>query len=600
MVPPMGDQKQKKQQRPRDKIYHLAKEQGYRSRAAMKLLQLDRSFSFLPTARAVLDLGAAPGGWVQVAVRRAAIGAVVVGVDLKPIWPIRGARLLREDITATARCSAAVQKFMDSKGVTAVDLVLHDGDVKNKKRKRDGEQAARQSALVIDAVRLATMFLAPKLRHLHHQVHVSDQFLFLFNSSLGLMISQLSCSVSIRCTYLQLFEKVQVAKLEASRSMLAEHYFVCLEYKAPAKIQPELFDLKHLLNASLKNKPRDEVRNSMETKSRGITMHGSFPSWKAWNAGRASDFIWSEAQTLQELLVSFMGVSFEDPESLPIKNHELTTEEIQIFCQNLDIQDKKTLNHIWEWRMRIRKALSSCSPVIPKPDVTAVDAKVKDDGQPIDKTEEFTSIIDRKTRREKHDSSCRAKDEAHKTPGMQIDATEDAYCGADLLSLCFIKHGKDLRAFDSAKQDMEYGIGDGGEKETQTHKGSNEEMDLDEEKHRYEGMLDEAHEGFMIKNDEVKRQRKHVNPINPYANADLLEDFIATARCSSAVRRLMDSKGVTAFDIVLHGGDGKNKRRKRGGEEATRQSALIIDVRVYLFLCQQGPSLMRSILNSRR
>ncbi|KAM0846516.1 hypothetical protein ACQ4PT_055617 [Festuca glaucescens] len=528
----MGDQKQKKQQRPRDKIYHLAKEQGYRSRAAMKLLQLDRSFSFLPTARAVLDLGAAPGGWVQVAVRRAAIGAVVVGVDLKPIWPIRGARLLREDITATARCSAAVQKFMDSKGVTAVDLVLHDGDVKNKKRKRDGEQAARQSALVIDAVRLATMFLAPKLRHLHHQGIQFRVYLFLFQR--GILMRSVSFSLqqfigphdftAIMFCLNQLFEKVQVAKLEASRSMLAEHYFVCLEYKAPAKIQPELFDLKHLLNASLKNKPRDEVRNSMETKSRGITMHGSFPSWKAWNAGRASDFIWSEAQTLQELLVSFMGVSFEDPESLPIKNHELTTEEIQIFCQNLDIQDKKTLNHIWEWRMRIRKALSSCSPVIPKPDVTAVDAKVKDDGQPIDKTEEFTSIIDRKTRREKHDSSCRAKDEAHKTPGMQIDATEDAYCGADLLSLCFIKHGKDLRAFDSAKQDMEYGIGDGGEKETQTHKGSNEEMDLDEEKHsRYEGMLDEAHEGFMIKNDEVKRQRKHVNPINPYANADLLE-----------------------------------------------------------------------------
>lgn len=225
---------------------------------------------------------------------------------------------------------------------------------------------------------------------------------------------------------------------------------------------------------------------------------------------------------MQELLVSFMGVSFEDPESLHIKNHELTTEEIQMFCENLDIQDKKTLNHIWEWRMRIRKALSSCSPVIPKPDVTAVDAKVKDDGQPVDKTEEFMSIIDRKTR-EKCESSCCAKDEEHKTPGMQIDATEDAYCGADLASLSFIKHGKDLRAFDSAEQDMEYGIGDGGQEETQTHEGSNEEVDLDEVQHRYEGMLDEAREGFMIKNDKVKRQRKHVNPINPYANADLLE-----------------------------------------------------------------------------
>jgi AdoMet-dependent rRNA methyltransferase SPB1 len=160
----MGDQKQKKQLRPRDKFYHMAKEQGYRSRAAMKLLQLDRSFSFLRTSRAVLDLGAAPGGWVQVAVKSATAGAVVVGVDLKPIWPIRGARLLREDITATARCSAAVRKFMDSKGVTAFDVVLHDGDGKNKKRKRGGEEATTtsQSALVMDAVRLATMFLAPK------------------------------------------------------------------------------------------------------------------------------------------------------------------------------------------------------------------------------------------------------------------------------------------------------------------------------------------------------------------------------------------------------------------------------------------------------
>jgi AdoMet-dependent rRNA methyltransferase SPB1 len=147
-----------------DRLGRLAKEQGFRSRAAIKLLHLDRLYSFLPTARAVLDLGAAPGGWIQVAVSSATAGALVVGVDLKPIWPIRGARLLKEDITATARCSAAVRGLMDSKGVTAFDVVLHDGvGQKNKKRKRDGAQEAdRQSALVIDALRLATMFLAPK------------------------------------------------------------------------------------------------------------------------------------------------------------------------------------------------------------------------------------------------------------------------------------------------------------------------------------------------------------------------------------------------------------------------------------------------------
>ncbi|KAK1632898.1 hypothetical protein QYE76_007213 [Lolium multiflorum] len=123
-----------------DKFYRLAKERGYRSRAAIKLLQIDRRFSFLPAARAVLDLGAAPGGWVQVAVSSATAGALVVGVDLKPIWPIRGARLLREDIAATSKCSAAVRRLMKSKGVTAFDVVLHDGDGKNRKRRRDGAE----------------------------------------------------------------------------------------------------------------------------------------------------------------------------------------------------------------------------------------------------------------------------------------------------------------------------------------------------------------------------------------------------------------------------------------------------------------------------
>jgi AdoMet-dependent rRNA methyltransferase SPB1 len=115
MMPPTGNhQKQKKRRRPRDNFYHLAKEQGYRSRAAIKLLQLNESFRFLPTARAVLDLGAAPGGWLQVAVRGATAGALVVGVDLARIRPVRGAVSLMEDITATARCGAAVRRLMNS------------------------------------------------------------------------------------------------------------------------------------------------------------------------------------------------------------------------------------------------------------------------------------------------------------------------------------------------------------------------------------------------------------------------------------------------------------------------------------------------------
>jgi AdoMet-dependent rRNA methyltransferase SPB1 len=152
----MGKAKGKQRQ---DKFYHLAKEQGYRSRAAFKLLQLDARFHFLPTARSVLDLCAAPGGWVQVAVNHAPVGAFVVGVDLVPIRPIRGAHSLTEDITAT-KCRAAVRRLMDSNGVSAFDVVLHDGSPNV--GGAWAQEATSQSALVIDALRLATMFLAPK------------------------------------------------------------------------------------------------------------------------------------------------------------------------------------------------------------------------------------------------------------------------------------------------------------------------------------------------------------------------------------------------------------------------------------------------------
>ena len=77
-----------------------AKKRGYRSRAAFKLLQIDDQFRLLKPGGRVVDLGAAPGGWTQVAVERVKPGkggGVVVGIDLTPIEPIAGATVLAKD-----------------------------------------------------------------------------------------------------------------------------------------------------------------------------------------------------------------------------------------------------------------------------------------------------------------------------------------------------------------------------------------------------------------------------------------------------------------------------------------------------------------------
>ena len=103
-----------------DPYVRRARAEGYRSRAAYKLMELDERFGLLRGANRIIDLGIAPGGWAQV-VRRRNDRAHVVGIDLLPTDPIDGVTILQLDFMD----DAAPAQLAEALGGKA-DLVLSD------------------------------------------------------------------------------------------------------------------------------------------------------------------------------------------------------------------------------------------------------------------------------------------------------------------------------------------------------------------------------------------------------------------------------------------------------------------------------------------
>ncbi|EEF49423.1 pre-rRNA 2'-O-ribose RNA methyltransferase [Ricinus communis] len=474
-----------------DKFYRLAKEHGYRSRASWKLVQLDSKFQFLHSSRAVLDLCAAPGGWMQVAVQRVPVGSLVLGIDLVKIAPIRGATSIEQDITKP-ECKARVKKIMGEHGVKAFDLVLHDGSPNI--GGAWAQEAMSQNALVIDAVRLATQFLAPKGTFVTKVFRSQD-----YNSV-------------IYCLN-QLFEKVEVDKPAASRSASAEIFVLGLKYKAPAKIDPRLLDVKHLFQGSVEpqRKVIDVLRGSKQKRHRDGYEDGESIIRKV---SSAADFVWSD--TPLEILGSVTSIAFEDPASLPLRDHALTTEEVKALCDDLRVLGKQDFKHLLKWRMHIRKALSPSQKATSTTSTDGEEKNVEDeDDKLLNEMEELTYAVERKKKQaKKRDAKRRAKDKARKTKGVQIDALEDGYVDHELFSLSSIKGKKDLVAVNSAENDENGELGDSENEEPhdQADEHTSSDLDSDEERRRYdahlEEFLDQVYERFVTKREGSTKQRK--------------------------------------------------------------------------------------------
>jgi len=106
----------------KEHFYKQAKQVGYRARSAFKLQQIQNRFHLIPKDGIVLDLGAAPGGWCQVAKELVGTQGIVIGVDLSSIKPFEDIQFLQGDVTKTETLGQ-IKDLMNGKNA---DVILSD------------------------------------------------------------------------------------------------------------------------------------------------------------------------------------------------------------------------------------------------------------------------------------------------------------------------------------------------------------------------------------------------------------------------------------------------------------------------------------------
>ena len=263
------------------------------------------------------------------------IGSLILGVDLVPIRPVRGARTYIGDIT-TAETRALLRR--ESNGAL-FDVVLHDGapNVGG----AWASEAYSQAALALESLRLATDTLAPGGTFVTKVFRSKDYTPLMYALK-------------------QLFKNVEATKPAASRSTSAEIFVVCQKYKAPSKIDPRLLDPKHLFqevtdaprvggpDALLKQKQAQ--RRFREGYEDGVsTLHKALPAATCVLQDRAIEAL--GAYTALEL-----GAPAGEPSAGAIVSEKpATTAEVRPLCAALKVLGRSEFKQLLKWRLVVRK-----------------------------------------------------------------------------------------------------------------------------------------------------------------------------------------------------------------------------------------------------
>ncbi len=193
--------------RPQDGFFRKAKREGYRSRAAYKLSEINQRFRVIRAGQVVVDLGAAPGGWLQVAAELAGPRGRVLGFDLQPIQSLSGRQVWTFELDVLAQDAA---ERIGALAEGPVDCVLSDMAPRlSGIRDADRERAL---ALVRKAFDIARSMLRPRGA-------------FLFKTFAGADIAGLLKDMS------GAFENVQRVRSAATRKGSSELYVVARGFR---------------------------------------------------------------------------------------------------------------------------------------------------------------------------------------------------------------------------------------------------------------------------------------------------------------------------------------------------------------------------------
>ncbi|QRV83652.1 AdoMet-dependent rRNA methyltransferase SPB1 [Ceratobasidium sp. AG-Ba] len=324
-----------------DKYYKLAKEQGYRARSAFKLIQLNKKYSFLESARCCIDLCAAPGGWLQVASKTMPVNSLIIGVDLVPIRPIPRVVTFAQDITTSA-CRAQLRSEMKD---WKADVVLHDG------APNVGtawiQDAYSQSELVLMSLKLAVEFLTPG----------------------GTFVTKVFRSVdynNLIWVFNQLFGKVEATKPPSSRNVSAEIFVVCQGFLAPQHIDPKFLDPKHVFKdlsalppvpSTSTAQPGSKAHNNvfMPEKKRRAREGYADGDYTLFHALPAAEFVQAHDAVLA--LGTANKITFTTPEEKEWLKLEATTPDVVANCDDLKVLGKGDFKRLLKWRTAIREEI---------------------------------------------------------------------------------------------------------------------------------------------------------------------------------------------------------------------------------------------------